>query len=462
MMDFLSSLLFVLRQIRRFFFRKVLPILFILCCIIFLFVAAVLESKATQAGAEGSCLAPGMYKSTKGDKPNPTVENTIYSVTKQKTSKLSAADANAIMVAAFDAAEDESTFRNLANDGITHGSEDDGSSPADLAAAAQSLEKNQDGSPKYPYDAIGTDHSSLGVFQQLVGPNQGWGSVSDTMTPSIATANFLKAAMTTLKEHPGASGAEIAYDTQHPAGANPYGGTNEQAAMIELNKVKGGSLAPVAATNAAGVSCTSGGSLVVTCTDTSGKSQCTKTVVNHSHEWAYGDTFIVSLPVGSDGKPNEAGQTIAAGLNYVDAGTEYAYGGGGINGPTTVFYRGANRHGFDCSSFMQYSVYRGTNGRITLPRTSEAQYSYLPSVSKPQPGDLVFYEPASDGPGHVGMYIGMMAKGKDGKWRTVTSNGTDVIMVAPHTGDVLKIQPLHVSPIVGIGHPAYKGLIAAS
>ena len=39
-----------------------------------------------------------------------------------------------------------------------------------------------------------------------------------------------------------------------------------------------------------------------------------------------------------------------------------------------------------------------------------------------QPGDLVFWEPKADGPGHVGMYVG------DGK-----------MINAPHTGDVVRI-----------------------
>ena len=43
-----------------------------------------------------------------------------------------------------------------------------------------------------------------------------------------------------------------------------------------------------------------------------------------------------------------------------------------------------------------------------------------------QPGDLVFFEPGPNGPGHVGMYIG----------------GGNFIQ-APHTGDVVKISSLY-------------------
>ena len=46
-----------------------------------------------------------------------------------------------------------------------------------------------------------------------------------------------------------------------------------------------------------------------------------------------------------------------------------------------------------------------------------------------QPGDLVFFQPQADGPGHVGMYVG------DGK-----------MINAPHTGDVVRIVE-HPGPL---------------
>ncbi|MFC2686085.1 MAG: C40 family peptidase, partial [Arachnia propionica] len=57
---------------------------------------------------------------------------------------------------------------------------------------------------------------------------------------------------------------------------------------------------------------------------------------------------------------------------------------------------------FDCSGLM-YAAYKQVG--ISLPRTSQAQFSAGTSVSKGdlQPGDLVFYY---GGITHVGMYIG--------------------------------------------------------
>lgn len=67
-------------------------------------------------------------------------------------------------------------------------------------------------------------------------------------------------------------------------------------------------------------------------------------------------------------------------------GTPYVYGG---NSPS----------GFDCSGFTSY-VY-GKAG-ISIPRTASAQQSAATRVSKPQPGDLVFFGyPAF----HVGLYV---------------------------------------------------------
>ncbi|MDO5630127.1 MAG: C40 family peptidase, partial [Mobilicoccus sp.] len=74
---------------------------------------------------------------------------------------------------------------------------------------------------------------------------------------------------------------------------------------------------------------------------------------------------------------------IAAGLS----GIPYVWGG------TTT-------RGFDCSGFTQYVF--GKAG-ITLPRTAAQQQQAVTKVSRPRPGDLVFFgSPAH----HVGIYAG--------------------------------------------------------
>jgi cell wall-associated NlpC family hydrolase len=80
--------------------------------------------------------------------------------------------------------------------------------------------------------------------------------------------------------------------------------------------------------------------------------------------------------------------------------------------------------GFDCSGLTMY-VYAQLG--ISLPHYAAAQWNELPHVqaSQLEPGDLVFFEPELDGPGHVGIYAG----------------GDDFIE-APHTGGVVKLASL--------------------
>jgi len=80
--------------------------------------------------------------------------------------------------------------------------------------------------------------------------------------------------------------------------------------------------------------------------------------------------------------------------------------------------------GFDCSGLTMY-VYAQLG--IPLPHYAAAQWQMLPHVdaSQLEPGDLVFFEPRSNGPGHVGIFV-----------------GDDSFVEAPHTGDVVKIASL--------------------
>jgi hypothetical protein len=80
--------------------------------------------------------------------------------------------------------------------------------------------------------------------------------------------------------------------------------------------------------------------------------------------------------------------------------------------------------GFDCSGLMMY-VYAQLG--ISLPHFSGYQWYAGKHVAPNalEPGDLVFFEPRANGPGHVGMYVGGGA-----------------FVQAPHTGDVVRISSL--------------------
>lgn len=90
-------------------------------------------------------------------------------------------------------------------------------------------------------------------------------------------------------------------------------------------------------------------------------------------------------------------------------GTPYSWGGGGINGPSEGFGRGAGIVGFDCSSLVQNAVYASTG--VLLPRTTTPQARVLAEVSRDavQAGDLLFFRSRDAPPGtyhHVGIYDG--------------------------------------------------------
>ena len=113
-------------------------------------------------------------------------------------------------------------------------------------------------------------------------------------------------------------------------------------------------------------------------------------------------------------------QAVAIAKRYL--GIPYVWGGSTPTG------------GFDCSGLMMY-VYRQLG--ITLDHYAAWQYLEGTRIAPEdlQPGDLVFWEPKADGPGHVGMYVG------DGK-----------MINAPHTGDVVRIVSIQ-------GRSGYVGAV---
>jgi cell wall-associated NlpC family hydrolase len=91
--------------------------------------------------------------------------------------------------------------------------------------------------------------------------------------------------------------------------------------------------------------------------------------------------------------------------------------------------------GFDCSGLTQWAW--GQAG-VSLPRTAQEQYDAVEhvSLSALEPGDLLFWGGGPGDIGHVGMYVG----------------GGEVIH-APETGEVVHIQPIWNSDLVGAGRP---------
>jgi cell wall-associated NlpC family hydrolase len=80
--------------------------------------------------------------------------------------------------------------------------------------------------------------------------------------------------------------------------------------------------------------------------------------------------------------------------------------------------------GFDCSGLTRFVYQQLGFSLVHYAATQFASYAKL-DPAQLQPGDLVFFEPKLDGPGHVALYI-----------------GNDQIIEAPHTGALVRINSL--------------------
>jgi cell wall-associated NlpC family hydrolase len=109
--------------------------------------------------------------------------------------------------------------------------------------------------------------------------------------------------------------------------------------------------------------------------------------------------------------PDATGERVVA-LAKQHLGTPYVWGG-------------ESPGGFDCSGLMQWA-YKQVG--VDLPRvsTQQAKAGREVSAAEARPGDLVFFERGTVD--HIGMYAG------EGKW-----------VVAPKTGDVVKLQDVDLS-----------------
>jgi cell wall-associated NlpC family hydrolase len=132
------------------------------------------------------------------------------------------------------------------------------------------------------------------------------------------------------------------------------------------------------------------------------------------HRSATAPSRASTAPTRSSAAPT---RTVPAGHSSVVAIAERYLG-------VPYVYGGSSPRGFDCSGFTQY-VY-GQLG-MSLPRTTSAQYNATTRISRSsaRPGDLVFFF-TGGGVTHVGIYL-----------------GGNMMIAAPHTGDVVKKQTIY-------------------
>ena len=135
---------------------------------------------------------------------------------------------------------------------------------------------------------------------------------------------------------------------------------------------------------------------------------------------------------GATGGGEGSGTPAGTGSPAADAALAWALARVG----TAYRWGGTGPDGFDCSGLVQAAY--GAVG-IALPRVAQDQFDAGPPVGPGplEPGDLVFFGTGPGGVDHVGMALG------------------DGLMVdAPHTGAVVRVEAIWSDGYVGATRPA--------
>lgn len=256
----------------------------------------------------------------------------------------------------------------------------------------------------YPHEAISTDHTSSGLYQQ----QKWWGTADQRMNVRESTGMFLNALQGVEWRNMDRGNACQAVQK---SGAGYKYALQEQAAIEEVRALRTGS---GTAQGSAGQSSTPTGMPTL-------GAGAVGTPPPPITAGVPGGGGVPAIPT-TNGTPSPASATEALGQPKFDTAKAISYGLSRLGTPYVWAAPGPDT--FDCSSFTQW-CYRAMGmeiGRDTFAQASTMQHI---SMAQAQPGDLL--EPADQG--HVVIWLG---------------NGS--ILHAPHSGDVVKVSPLYFKP----------------
>ncbi|AGB27302.1 NlpC/P60 family protein [Mycobacterium avium subsp. hominissuis] len=253
------------------------------------------------------------------------------------------------IIVALATALQESGLRNLANPNV----------PASMAI---------------PHEGVGHDHLSVGIMQQ----QPWWGNLRDLMTPAVAAQKFFSALLK-VGGWQNMAPTVAAQAVQRSAFPDAYADDVAAATVFYRQHLRE-------------VMATSGGSAPP---DPSGSPPASDDAAGGGRDVC----GVVVDPKATTLAPGTPAGTAAAKFAQAQIGLPYIWGGGSLEGPTGG--------GFDCSGLVRYAIFQASGHRIVLPRRTYEMVHVGQIVPRNavQPGDLVFLNPDSEGPGHVAMVV---------------------------------------------------------
>lgn len=287
-----------------------------------------------------------------------------------------------------------------------------------------------------PHQGVGSDHDSVGIFQQR--PSAGWGSVPDLMnaaksayyfytgndpgqtTGLLKVSNWQSLPVTVAAQDVQGSANPTAYAVQEGvaraliaevAASSPaitVGPTPTTSGITSIGGIASGGCNPCPVTLAAPTSTTSTTPSTPASTPATGGSTTSPTAGGTPATGAGGCSvnasgLPVTLPSGT------IGNVLAVALGYYTRGVGYS------ENSNLAGAIANNMHPVDCSLLVEVAYYQGAH--VDISRTTWTQYAnpqlQVVQPGQEQPGDIVFFNTPEDGggpPQHEGMVLNPATK----------------------------------------------------